>query len=269
MNNFFNNFSPKTSFIMGFVGGIMALCTAGFVILLVVLFGGGSIKFPSLGEKKLAGSRTTPTAVNPGTPISAAIGLPQDDFQSCLESGRHANRVEEDSQDALKSGGQGTPYSIAIAANGQTFPINGALPFEDIQTGVDIKSIIDEALAVSANASPPKTSDDSRNVRQVTDSDHLRGDPKAKVKVVEFSDLECPFCKRFHVTMQQVIEEYDGKVAWIYRHFPLDSLHSKARKEAEASECAAELGGNDGFWAYIDKLFEITPSNNGLDPNLL
>ena len=69
MNNFFNSFSPKTSFIMGFVGGIMALCTAGFVILLVVLFGGGSIKFPSLGEKKLAGSRTTPTAVNPGTPI--------------------------------------------------------------------------------------------------------------------------------------------------------------------------------------------------------
>ena len=65
--------------------------------------------------------------------------------------------------------------------------------------------------------------------------------------------------------MHQVVNEYDDKVAWIYRHFPLDQLHSKARKEAEATECANELGGNEKFWAYIDRLFEITPSNNGLD----
>ncbi len=60
-----------------------------------------------------------------------------------------------------------------------------------------------------------------------------------------------------------------GEVAWVYRHFPLDSLHAKARKEAQASECANELGGNDAFWAYIDRLFEITPSNDGLDLLLL
>lgn len=107
------------------------------------------------------------------------------------------------------------------------------------------------------------------NLKEVTNSDHIRGDLNAPVKIVEFSDLECPFCKRFHETMRQVIEEYDGKVAWIYRHFPLDTLHSKARKEAEASECAAELGGNGAFWAYLDRLFEITPSNNGLDPSQL
>jgi protein-disulfide isomerase len=65
--------------------------------------------------------------------------------------------------------------------------------------------------------------------------------------------------------MKQVMDEYDGKVAWVYRHFPLDAIHSKARREAEATECAAELGGNEKFWAYIDRLFEITPSNNGLD----
>ena len=57
-----------------------------------------------------------------------------------------------------------------------------------------------------------------------------------------------------------------GKVAWVYRHFPLDQLHSRARKESEATECAAELGGNDKFWAYLDRLMEITPANNGLDP---
>ena len=59
------------------------------------------------------------------------------------------------------------------------------------------------------------------------------------------------------------------KVAWVYRHFPLDSLHPKARKEAEATECAWELGGNTAFWKYVDKVYEVTPSNNGLDLALL
>lgn len=105
------------------------------------------------------------------------------------------------------------------------------------------------------------------NIQPVTADDHIRGDLNtAQAIVVEFSDTECPFCKRFHPTMQQVVDDYGGQVAWVYRHFPLDSLHPKARKEAEATECAAELGGNDGFWAYLDRLFEITPANNGLDP---
>ncbi|MEK7513205.1 MAG: thioredoxin domain-containing protein [Patescibacteria group bacterium] len=107
------------------------------------------------------------------------------------------------------------------------------------------------------------------NVKPVTAGDHILGDPNAPVKVIEFSDLECPFCKRFHYTMKQAVEAYDGKVAWVYRHSPIDQLHSKARKEAEASECAAELGGNEKFWAYLDRLFELTPSNNGLDLALL
>lgn len=107
------------------------------------------------------------------------------------------------------------------------------------------------------------------SVKAVSATDHIRGNPDAPVKIVEFSDAECPFCKRFHSTMQQVLQEYDGKVAWIYRHFPLDAIHSKARKEAEATECANELGGNDKFWAYLDRLFEVTPSNNQLDLNQL
>ena len=106
-------------------------------------------------------------------------------------------------------------------------------------------------------------------VRPVDDSDWVRGQPNAKVTVVEFSDLECPFCKQFHPTMQRLLKEYPQDVRWAYRHFPLTSLHSKAPKEAEAAECAGELGGNDGFWKYVDKLFAVTPSNNGLDLNEL
>lgn len=105
-------------------------------------------------------------------------------------------------------------------------------------------------------------------LRQVSAGDHIRGNPDAPFVLVEYSDTECPFCKAFHGSVKQAMDEYgkDGTLAWVYRHFPLDQLHSKARKEAEATECAAELAGNTGFWNYVDRLFEITPANNGLDP---
>ncbi len=106
-------------------------------------------------------------------------------------------------------------------------------------------------------------------IAPITDQDWIRGNQNAAVTIVEYSDLECPFCQRFHPTMQRVIEEYGDSVRWVYRHFPLVSLHSKAPKEAEAAECAGELAGNEGFWKFIDRVFEVSPTNNGLDLNTL
>ncbi len=102
-------------------------------------------------------------------------------------------------------------------------------------------------------------------------TDHLRGKPDAPITIVEFSDLECPFCKGFHTTMSRIIEEYakDGRVAHVYRHFPIDELHSKARAESEATECVNQLLGEEKFWEYLDKIFITTPSNNNLDPAFL
>lgn len=125
---------------------------------------------------------------------------------------------------------------------------------------------------VNGNSAPALPADQvgdvpTEDIRGVQKDDHILGNPNAGIVFVEYSDTECPFCKQFHSTMHQVIDEYgaDGEVAWVYRHFPLTQLHPKAAKEAEALECAAELGGNDGFWKYTDRLYEITPSNNGLD----
>lgn len=113
--------------------------------------------------------------------------------------------------------------------------------------------------------SVPEQKGDLEQARPVSAKDHIRGNPDAPVVIIEYSDTECPFCKQFHGTMKRIVDEYDGKVAWVYRHFPLDQLHSKADKEAEALECAGELGGNNAFWRYADRIFEVTPSNNGLD----
>jgi protein-disulfide isomerase len=97
--------------------------------------------------------------------------------------------------------------------------------------------------------------------------DHILGNPNAPVKVVEYMDLECPHCQLFQATLHQVMDHYgaSGQVAWVSRPFPLAQVHSKAPQEAQAAECAAEQGGDVAYFKFVDKVFQVTPSNNGLD----
>ena len=97
-------------------------------------------------------------------------------------------------------------------------------------------------------------------VKPVSASDHVRGAKNAKVTLIEYSDFECPFCKSIVPTIDQALKDYPNDVRVVYRHYPL-SFHQNAEKEAEASECVAELGGNDAFWAFHDKIYERTTSN--------
>jgi len=114
------------------------------------------------------------------------------------------------------------------------------------------------------------TTDQAVNIRPVDENDHLLGNSAAPIVLIEYSDLECPFCKNFHSTVKQAVAAYPGgELAVVFRHFPLDNLHTKARQEAVAAECAASLGGNTAFWQYLDEVFAVTPSNDGLDLALL
>jgi len=92
----------------------------------------------------------------------------------------------------------------------------------------------------------------ANNLKKITKDNHVRGDLNAPVMLVEFSDFQCPYCSRVHPTLAQLVDDYNGKVAWAYKHFPLDQLHPYARKAAEASECASEQGK---FWEYSDGLY--------------
>ncbi len=125
------------------------------------------------------------------------------------------------------------------------------------------------AVAANPAANVPAGPDAAvvKEILKIKPTDHVLGNPNAEIVFFEYSDLECPFCKRFHETMKQVLDRHgkDGKIAFVYRHFPL-SIHPRSPKESEAAECVNALGGNDAFWKFVDHLFEITPANNGFDP---
>lgn len=109
-------------------------------------------------------------------------------------------------------------------------------------------------------------------VEPIRESDHIRGNPNAPIVLIEYSDFDCPFCKRFHeAVLLPLMEDYgaDGKVAWVYRHLPLESLHPNAPLLAQASECVAEAAGNDGFWKFADLVFGERGTNEQTNPNRL
>ncbi len=114
---------------------------------------------------------------------------------------------------------------------------------------------------------PNNTEPTFEAVVPISADDHILGNPNAEVFVIEYSDLECPFCKQFHTTMQRIIDEYGmtGKVAWVYRNFPLSQLHPNAPRLAEAAECVADLGGNATYWEFLDALFVEAPINTFFD----
>lgn len=108
---------------------------------------------------------------------------------------------------------------------------------------------------------PPASLGNPGLVRPINASDHMFGNPNAKVMIIEYADFDCEFCSGFHETLHQIIanEGADGDVAWVFRQFPLIELHPNAFKHAQASECAAEAGGNDAFWKFADLLYARQP----------
>lgn len=103
--------------------------------------------------------------------------------------------------------------------------------------------------------------------RAFKDEEFLRGSTKNKIIFVQYSDTECPFCKKFHeetISKLEIDPKYSS-IAMAYRHYPLP-FHKKAPKEAEASLCAREQGGQKGYREYLDTIFADTPANDGLDP---
>jgi protein-disulfide isomerase len=146
----------------------------------------------------------------------------------------------------------------------KNYLVPAAIVIAGIFLAIAVYFMGNKEVAVSTENQTPVTNTDIA-VRPVSPTEHILGNPNAPIKIVDYSDTECPFCKQFHQTLKDIYSAYatSGEVAWIYRSFP---LHTKSTNEAEALECAADLGGNTAFWKYLDEIFLVTPSNDGLDP---
>ncbi|PIT89601.1 disulfide bond formation protein DsbA [Candidatus Kuenenbacteria bacterium CG10_big_fil_rev_8_21_14_0_10_36_11] len=87
---------------------------------------------------------------------------------------------------------------------------------------------------------------------KIAETDHVLGDKNAPIKIFEFSDFQCPYCARHHETLNKIVADYKGQVAWIFKQFPIQS-HPLGLPGALASECAAEQGK---FWEMADMIFK-------------
>jgi len=120
-------------------------------------------------------------------------------------------------------------------------------------------------LSIQAKTQPQP----AQSVKISLDDDPIRGDPNAPISIIEFSDYQCPFCARFYTqTLPLLKEEYidQGKVNFVYRDFPIQSIHPNALPAAVAAECADD---QNKYWEYHDILFERQDSWAKQDSDLV
>lgn len=246
-----NNLSPKTAFKAGLVSGLVIVIVVGFFIMLGMFISG---KVPKSNSAAKNNNVPTNSVTNnaPTAPsydfaqMAVSAGVDKNKFNECFSAKKFTTKINTQAADAQKAGAQGTPYSVIMAGNYKV-PVNGALPFESVKQYLD--------AIINKDATQLKTLSDSTIVIPAVnkDTDWILGNKNAPISLVEYSDMECPFCQRFHGTMLQVMDAYKDKVNWVYRHFPLTSLHANAMNLAQAGECVGELGGNDKFWKFLDE----------------
>src|SRR3989338_3148523 len=122
----------------------------------------------------------------------------------------------------------------------------------DSYVTVDGGLLFPSSFDLSQKIELPATPETSQRVDVSADDDPSKGPKNAKITIIEFSDFQCPYCKKAEPVIKQVLETYGDDVRFVYRDFPL-SFHQNAQKAAEAAECADEQGK---FWEYHDIIFE-------------
>lgn len=152
--------------------------------------------------------------------------------------------------------------SLSILVSGGVIKIKGfnAGSSRVGTTAVPVASSLPIAAVPDAPSGPVKAS---------VDNDPVLGDKNAPVTIIEFSDYECPFCKRhYDQTLPELIKDYidTGKVKLVFRDLPLSFHDPMATTEARAANCAREQGGDTAYFKFHDEIFKRTVSNgNGLD----
>ncbi|MGH2536034.1 MAG: thioredoxin domain-containing protein [Candidatus Promineifilaceae bacterium] len=191
--------------------------------------------------------------------LTGELELPEQEMRECLESGRYTDEVQADLAEGRALGVSGTP---GFFING--YPIRGAQPLELFQQAIALAEAgqLDEAFARQPSpndgiARATATAVAAGPVAVPLGDAPTLGDPNAPVIMVEYSDFQCPFCLRHFQQTWPQLQPYiaAGQVRYVFKDFPIHSLHPQAQKAHEAARCARELGGDEAFWTMHDLLF--------------
>ena len=103
----------------------------------------------------------------------------------------------------------------------------------------------------------------SRLTLPVGKRDHMQGDAKAPVTLVEYGDYECPYCGHAYPIIKRIQERMGKRLSFVFRNFPLNEMHPNAEHAAEAAESVGANGGEDDFWTMHDLIFEHQKTLSG------
>jgi protein-disulfide isomerase len=187
-------------------------------------------------NQNAAANRIKETAVS----YAQQLNLNTDQFVQDMESSAIKEKLQKNIVD-----GQKVPILFT-----PTFFLNG-VQIDNPRSPDDFKAILDNALA--GKPVVPSTEGNATIPNIVAQDDWVKGNKDSKVIVVEYSDFQCPACAAYFPMVEQVMDEYKDKVAFVYRHFPLTSIHPHAEPMARAAEAAGKQGK---FWEMYELIFK-------------
>jgi protein-disulfide isomerase len=209
---------------------------------------------------------------------ATAAGADPDAIESGIKRGQWAEKVKNDMALGNRIGANGTPCAFINGVE-----VSGAQPFDKFktvidaelakakaleETGVARRQIYVKSVATNFNAPKPRVDDDDKPDLAVykvpIGSSPVRGKATALVTVVEFSDFQCPYCKRVEPALEQLRKEFGDKIRIVWKDEPLP-FHPRAIPAANLARFARATKGDAGFWDVHDRLFASQPALEAAD----
>ena len=206
--------------------------------------------------------------------IADKLGLGWDTVKSAIDANKFMDKIDSSTEQANDFQARGTPHFFINGVR-----LSGAQPFEKFKAAIDEQlakakalvargvpraKIYEETVKEGKEPPPPER----KEVPAPDASSPFKGGANAKVVIQEFSDFQCPFCKRVEPTMKEIEQEFGNRVKIVWRHLPLP-FHKDAPLASEAAQEAFQQKGNAGFWKMHEKLFEAQGGEGGIErPNL-
>jgi protein-disulfide isomerase len=165
--------------------------------------------------------------------------------------------------ETLKSGGSENFNLVKQLYSSDAYKAQQKQTLEQVLDSFGSTTGTTDEAPTAQEATDEKPSDSSTlsqdTIKKLLAGAHFQGKEDAKIVLIEYTDLLCPFCQRHYndQTMEKVVQKYPNDVALVIKNMPLEQLHPTAPKWAQAAYCAGKIGGSDKYYAYLAKAFQV------------